>query len=178
MEGKKFGSSLKLPNRPRSAPGRTHRQGAILCLLETLHCVGLTMRLPGRVRKGIIRRPRLRGHAQWDTILTALAMEEWKDLVGCSYRGLYSKFSFHLCQGQPTPVEWLSLPSLFILRLLCHIYVTFKVMGATCVCSGTVEQSWPELGMGGEKGRRSVTLPHLMPSPCAWKERPTGQAQV
>lgn len=120
----------------------------------------------------------LRGHAQWDTILTALAMEEWKDLVGCSYRGLYSKFSFHLCQGQPTPVEWLSLPSLFILRLLCHICVTFKVMGATCVCSGTVEQSWPELGMGGEKGRRSVTLPHLTPSPCAWKERPTGQAQV
>lgn len=51
-------------------------------------------------------------------------------------------------------------------------------MGTTCAFSGTGGQSWPEPGME-EKGRELV-LCSLPPTPCpsAWKEGPTGQAQV
>lgn len=49
----------------KCTPGRTNRPGAILCLLETPHCVGLAMHVSPGVRKGIVLRPqgtRLVGH--------------------------------------------------------------------------------------------------------------------
>lgn len=118
-------------------------------LLQIPHGVGLAMHSPPGVRKGIALGPHGH-HAQWDKFLTVLAMEEWEALVSCSYRQLFSKFSFHLCQGQVTFLGWLGLPGFFILRLLCHICAAFKVMGATCGFSGPAEQSWPEPGMRGE----------------------------
>lgn len=41
----------------KCTPGRTDRPGAILCLLETPHCVGLAMHVSPGVRKGIVLRP-------------------------------------------------------------------------------------------------------------------------